>query len=486
MDAQEYEKITQAYNDRQRKARNILIAIAGAMVVVMIIIITSIVGFFNDPQRAIAKESKALLKQAKQLVNEGDYASAVDVLNQISNDWDDYSTTNQVRQEAERGVMLEQINEYQKSGNYEALVAYVDSKISNVESDSEVYEVYATAKQKVKEKLLAEMSAYMSAGDYFGAIQYFYKAGDSLVNDTEAVTVYNEAVAAYADAVIQEAEAHAQAGDYASAKAVLSTAQNYIGWVVELDDKAYELSVREVTEGAKFYADAGNYKDAILYLNDHLDLVYGNPDLEAKLRTYAEKYRSNMISEAASEYKANGYEAAISVLNSALQILSNDSVLFSEMEKYENLAPVNIQNLKVFYSDFDGSRGQKKTYQTLNDKLGNTYENCLEYKWGRENSEDIYVLSGEYVRFEGTLFVPESRDNQGDNFNSHTAYQTMYFSIYGDGKLLYKSPEMGVKQHPVEISINVSGIQQLTIMWYAGAATWNCEIGLADAYLYKD
>ena len=493
--SEEYKRLKEELTAK-RKSRSKILAVAAAMLVlIVVIIISSIVGFFNDPQRAIAKEAKALLKQAEQLVDEGNYASAVDALDQINREWDDYSTTNQIRKEAERGVMLEKISEYQKSGNYEQLVAYVDSKISNVESDSEVYEVYAVAKQKVKEKLLAEMAGYMSSGDYFGAIQYFYRAGDSLVNDSDAAAVYNEAVAAYADAVIKEAENHAQAGDYASARAVLSTAQNYIGWVVELSDKAYELDVREVTEEATSYADAGKYRDAILYLNDHLDVVYGNPDLETKLSTYIEKYRANVLSEAASAYKSSGYEAAVDVLNSALMILNNDSVLTSEKGKYENLAPTALASMSAFHSDY--GKDTKLTGVTLQDKLGNTYTNCIEYFGGHSlyvggnvstfDKRDIYVLGGQYVTFRAIVFVPEARSSYWDTEISDTNKSKGSFTlrIYGDGVLLYQSPLMISTQYPVKIEIDVSGVEQLSFSW----ATFNdvsSEIGLADAFLFKD
>lgn len=433
--AEEHERLKEEIN-RKRKNRSMILGIgAGVIVLAIVIVISSIVGFVNDPQREIAKESKELLSQAEQQVDDGEYDDALDTLNRIDTDWDDYEKVDDVRLEAVKGQLKAKLAEYEAAGNYQAIISMINENVTDINADTEVKAAYESAVQN-------------------------YKA--------EAIS---------------SAEEYAAAGDYTSARSVLTVAQNFIGEAVDISEKLKEINQKEVLEAVLSYEAEGNYKDAIVYLNENSSVVSGSADLQAKLSTYAEKYRTNAISAAASEYKANGYEAAISVLNSALDVLTDDSLLISEKVKYEELAPVSIQDIATFYSDYEYN---KKTHQTLTDKLGNTYEDCLEYKYGYSDDEDIYILAGEFVRFEGTLFVPSTRDNRGDNFNASTAYVTMHFSIYGDGKLLYKSPIMGVKQYPVEFSVDVTDVQQLTIMWYGGAGTWDCEIGLADAYLYKD
>ena len=77
------------------------------------------------------------------------------------------------------------------------------------------------------------------------------------------------------------------------------------------------------------------------------------------------------------------------------------------------------------------------------------------------------------------MFVPEDRNSGVDDWAEY------YFKVYGDGKLLYTSPNMTSVQYPVDFSIDVAGVDQLKFEWYAGASTWYVQIGIANAYLYK-
>lgn len=164
--------------------------------------------------------------------------------------------------------------------------------------------------------------------------------------------------------------------------------------------------------------------------------------------------------------------------------MKEDTILIEQIEKYENLAPVSLLDLKTFYSDYDGGLdGSKKQIKSIEDKLGNTYENVLEYTYGDEEARDIYVINREYKTFKGTLFVPQDRKATYDDWSYMDQF---YFSVYGDDDLLYRSPQMTSKQYPVDFEIDISGVEQLSINWEGGACTWDYEICLSNAFLYKD
>lgn len=143
--------------------------------------------------------------------------------------------------------------------------------------------------------------------------------------------------------------------------------------------------------------------------------------------------------------------------------------------------PVLLADLSTFYTDYD--RYNKNIVPLMEDKLGNTYTNCIEYEYGYIDDRDIYVLDGQYATFSGTLFVPDSRSSSKDDWDYKNPY---HFYIYGDDELLYYSPKMISTQYPVDFEVDVSGIDQLALCWHGGASTWDYEIGLANAMLYED
>lgn len=194
-------------------------------------------------------------------------------------------------------------------------------------------------------------------------------------------------------------------------------------------------------------------------------------------------FRMQKVSKAKEAYQNSGYQAAIDIIKEGLEILPDDDVLNDEYEKYEEYEPVLLSEMDTFYSDYeDWSNGGKENIQSVKDKLGKTHENCIVYWYGYEDSKDIYVLDKKYSKFTGTIFVPDSRQSKIDDWYHDDPY---YFSIYGDDKLLYKSPKMISTQYPVDFSIDISGVDQLKINWNGGACTWDYEIGLSNAYISK-
>ena len=143
--------------------------------------------------------------------------------------------------------------------------------------------------------------------------------------------------------------------------------------------------------------------------------------------------------------------------------------------------PVLLTELDVFYTNYQS--GMKKNVTTMKDKLGNTYENCIKYNYGKEDSRDIYVLDGKYSEFCGTIFVPKERNAQYDSYHDSPEYT---FYVYGDEELLYYSPVMYSTQYPVDFDIDISGVDQLAICWYGGSYACFAELGLSNAMLYED
>lgn len=500
MDAQEYEKITQAYKDRQIKIRNVLLACAASVLIVVIIIISGIVRFFNDPQRAIAKESKALLKQAERLIDDEAYTSAIEVLDQISTDWKDYSRTSEVRASAERGILMDLIGEYVAAGKYEELVMYIDKNVTNYHSDAEISSIYNNAIQECKGSALSKIKAYVEASDFLGAIQYINSLGSSMKKEADIKNAYDSAVANYEAASIVEAEAFVQVGDYTSAKSTLSIAETFIGKTTALTEKLTEINVQELIAQIMPLVEKENYGEAIILLDENATIVSCSTDLQSKLTVYKDEYRQQVIAEAATAYESDGYTSSVSILASALKVLPGDDVLQNLKDKYENAIPVALANLDVikqgehFYVGVDSVYDRYYQHALYNreykaelckDVNGNSYSSnaihygtYIAYDEVDENSRCItYYLNQEYDILTGTLYRPY--------ITLHCDFEWKNLAkvrIYGDGVLLHESSISQSNFDPIKLVVDISGVRELRIEM---AGVWTFVYDNCTSYLPK-
>ena len=433
--ADEYRRIEEEIKNK-RKSRSMILGIGvGIIALIIFIAIASVVNYFNDPQRDIDKESKRLYEVAVQQIKDGDYDDAIETLDDINVSWSEYSKVEGKKIEAVKGHLTNKIEQYEASGDYAAVITYINRNIEDIDADAEISKIYDDSVEKYKANLMKKVDEYV------------------------------------------------RANDFTSAKSLLLTASNIIGDDNEIQDRLTDVSKKEILSTVTSYENDGNYAEAISYIYGNLEKIDNDSEILMKLSNCEQKYRDNIITTAENAYKSEGYQDAIEILKEALNILKKDDILLEQIEKYENLAPVSLLDLNAFYSDYDGGLdGRKKQIQSMKDKLGNTYENVLEYTYGDKEARDIYVINKEYKKFKGTLFVPEDRNANHDDW----AYQDpFYFSVYGDDVLLYKSPKMTSKQYPVDFEIDISGVEQLSINWHGGACTWDYEICLSNAFLYK-
>lgn len=143
-------------------------------------------------------------------------------------------------------------------------------------------------------------------------------------------------------------------------------------------------------------------------------------------------------------------------------------------KNYVSKVPMRLLDLPELKNDFICH-----TNVVRSDLQGNTYADCIVFLWGYSDDEAIYALQGKYSKLTGTVFVPSCRyadDNPADMY---------YVRIYGDGELLYTSPQMLYNSKPASFELDVNGIQQLKIMYEGGAMTWEREIGLDSLFLYE-
>lgn len=91
---------------------------------------------------------------------------------------------------------------------------------------------------------------------------------------------------------------------------------------------------------------------------------------------------------------------------------------------------------------------------------GNNGDDCLQY-----------LLNMKYSRFKGTLYVAEGENRDGVGT----------IVIEADGKVIYRSPRMNKTSRPVDIDVDVTGYNDVSIQF----STDDLSICLGDAGFYQ-
>ncbi len=116
-----------------------------------------------------------------------------------------------------------------------------------------------------------------------------------------------------------------------------------------------------------------------------------------------------------------------------------------------------------------------KSYATddLTDNYGNRYGSAV-YN-AHNNLKFEYLLNMKYTHFKGTLYVPEGE----------TSDRTVYLTVEADGHTLYTSPAFDKTSAPVPFDVNVTGYNDIKIVFSNSDNGHDCKLCLADAGFYQ-
>ena len=395
---------------KKRKTRSLIISIGTAVVLLSIMVaIICLVNYATDPQRDINKEAHEYYLQAEQLVDEGRYDEAIDILNRISPNWDDFYLVGDLRTVAVRNQLTSTLAGYESSGDYEMVIEYISNNVENIESDPEI------------------------------------KA------------IYDDSVAKYKESVLKKADEYVSTGNYDAAKSILTTASRIIGEDYEINDKLLTVNRSEILSTATEYKNNGEYSSAIVYINERLEIVGTDSDILLVLSECENEYRKAVISRAASAYQNNGYQAALGEINAGIAVMPNDSELLSEQSAYLACEPIRLFSIEPYTKE-----GYTEHRSAVKDTMGNTHSDVLT-GYGIEGSSETFDIGGQYNVLTGTIFVGDI--NKG---NEHAAG----IRVYGDGALLYENMNITSDTKPTAIEVDISGVIDLKIVLYCGAGTW--------------
>lgn len=236
-------------------------------------------------------------------------------------------------------------------------------------------------------------------------------------------------------------------------------------------DIAKESYVNAVLNEVKQCNSVEDFEKSFQKMYEAEEILEFSTDISLELAETEELYRTSLLKKAEVAFETDGWEEAISVLEEGFEWLPDDSLIESEIRKYEEYAPVYIYNMPIFEGD------DWTIYDSVEDNLGNTYNNAVSLSYFKDETR-TYKMNGEYKRIKGTLFVRKEERN--------TDWGTL-LQIIGDGNLLYSAQVSGGDE-PISFNVDISNIEELSIFytWMASATYTSGFTAIGDFAVYKN
>lgn len=232
----------------------------------------------------------------------------------------------------------------------------------------------------------------------------------------------------------------------------------------ELRAEQIRTQVAAVEEKLSEFDMIGDIVGALDYLNEQMELLEitfdaSDEGLEQLRDGYREQYLQQALAKAKDVYEAEGYEAAIHLLNTAQAQLGPDNERLAEaVEYYRQMGPVYLAELDYFDREECGFQLCEKMVE---DNLGNAHTAVLGASDGNayngpEMTWQTYKLGAKYTKFSGCCYLRFS--DRASKKSSGT------FQFYGDGTLLFDSGSIEPGDEPVSFALDVTGVDELKIV----------------------
>ena len=244
---------------------------------------------------------------------------------------------------------------------------------------------------------------------------------------------------------------------YDEAIAELETAEQLYGAHSNVTAKKKEIrKAKGLNDLAALEAEE-KYKEGIEYIDKNLSDFKTDSDILGKRNLYVSKYKTQVIANADSVLKSEGYEKAVSIINDALKVLPNDADFTKKYDEYMEYAPVPLSNFTVVTGDVD------QESEVEYDLLGNSYAPpnlfSVNHGWGSGGDSVVY-LRDTYSKLTGTVAKGRS-----DAFGRTTHTITIYGSKDGDWNNAEAIFHTWMKDttEPVEFEIDLEDYKYLHI-----------------------
>lgn len=458
--------------------------------------------FSGAPKRERNRELKQIYREAEALYNTGNYEN---VLVFLADHQDAMSEREGIQCLYEKSYsesktdILASISDYMNRGHYSDAFLCIDSVVPQMAEDVEIlgvrrelaerYKLYLfeqadvltadgtfdTAREVLMdsetflgtdEEILLTLKeidvmeatsivqAHLSASEYLPALQYLDNLSAELQSEAQIIDLRENVLEPYRFTIYVEADKARAAGEYDAARRCLEAATPYFP---DNSDFAQLLNLIDEQEAQSIVADytaKRMYGEAVKCLEVRKNIVSASAELQELLDSCKGLYRTDAVERAEQAYSSDGYQAAVSILDEALEIMKGDRELTDLRNYYYSRKPIILVELQVFsYGDGGEYNASSNEYKT--DRYGNEYSSSFSV----ENQSTIkWLLKGQYRTFTGTIACPA-------NFQYKNNLSNVVVTVIGDGKVLFTSAESGPDEKPQCFSIDVTAVEELQIKW---------------------
>lgn len=319
--------------------------------------------------------------------------------------------------------------EYFNSGDYiNAVIEYYNSFPYN---DSE------TKIEECCQKLCSDAKKLEENGDIDGAVKLLETIPSYLIS---------EEVTAYKESLKEKKKQEDIVGAINNANLLLSEEkfEEAIGEIDVVDSKygssddTIELRkailIAKVLSEVAVYEDEGNLKEAYKKLSNCDSLIKNESDIVSKKSSIKQKYIESTLTLSDEKLHSEGIDAAITILDDSLTVLSGENEIIKMKEYYNSLRPTKFDFMN--YIDCSPWQCFKSFDDGQMDIKGNEYPNsiCLYWKepmvWTEATAS--YKNEGNYDKLTGYFFVRFSDRLE----NNYDIVEKCSLKVYADGNFV--------------------------------------------------
>lgn len=356
----------------------------------------------------------------------------------------------------------------------------------------ETLDLYGTNPEKYTDSILAlvenkqaQLTEYNDAmemyesGDLEGAIERLSSIDEESPKYAEAQEKYAAAVEAYRSDVVQNVNDFIERNDFSQAIILLKHALRILDGDEELTgmlencEERYAEDVRyeAMSRSTELIADK-EYAQALKVLAEALDKLGQDLMLQSAYDDCVSVYVKDVVAKADQLMQDKAFSDAIGLVNKALQVLPDNSILLAKKAEIEDKKPVPISTLRLIDS-YDWSVNE---YEPV-DIFGNLHMSeytCVLYNsnsmFGTTGTSNYaeYRSYGEYSILTGTI-------------SPYQYIEGAIFRIYLDD-VMVEWYEIGKKTDPIHFEIDISNADYIR---FDIGLSYRSGVILSDVLLWK-
>lgn len=344
---------------------------------------------------------------------------------------------------------------------------------TNVVDEYKNYKEEVAAQQAEDEQRYALAQEYVNEGNMFEAIRQLQSVSSHYTSYNEVQNLLTSCIDTYKSSILAEAEELSAEGALADAINVIKTATFLLPEDSDLNLKLEKYSndlsqniISNALTEATSYADGGDYDAAILVIQGALNDYPENQELKLKISDYEKLYVESVLDKVSNFLSEHDVDSAVDILNEALSVLPQNNDLIQRMEVCKNIT-VNLSSLP--YLNQSGRVDDVDT-QVANDS-SLIKDGFVIYG---EDSSRTYAIDGNYSAIIGTFALTDESKNDDVR---------CILTITVDSKE-YVLPEVRAGVRPIPFDIPLTNAQNITFTLYS--ENYRTKVVVGDTILYKN